>query len=393
MIRYGLFTSESVTEGHPDKACDKVSDAILDACLALDPLSRVACETGLKATPDDGSLVCILAEITTNADFDLTDVVRQQLIEIGYRDPETEFDVTNFELVRRQMRQSNDIAMGVNEGDGLHDEQGAGDQGMMFGFACDETPELMPLTIHLAHRLCERLTHCRREEILPWLRADGKSQVTVRYENGKPVAVDTVVVSAQHAPDVRRMDLEDGITLEVIREVLGSWFTPETKLHINPTGAFTIGGPAGDAGVTGRKIIVDTYGGHGAHGGGCFSGKDPTKVDRSAAYMGRYIAKNLVAAGIARQALVQLAYAIGVADPVSCYVDTCGTAGDLDDRDIAAAVMEIFPLTPAGIIRHLSLCRPVYRPTAAYGHFGRTGDAFTWEQTNMVDALRSHFNL
>jgi len=379
-----FFTSESVTEGHPDKMCDVISDTILDACLAEDPTSRVASETAIKT-----GLILLAGEITTNAKPNFHKLVREAVLEIGYDHSDKGFDGTTCGIMNSLETQSPDISQGVTAGEGLHKEQGAGDQGMMFGYAIDETPELMPATIWWSHRLTEALSTARREERLPFLRPDGKSQVTIEYRDGKPARIDAVVISSQHSESVTYDDLREGIMAEVINKTLpADMLDADTTYHVNPTGRFVIGGPMGDAGLTGRKIIVDTYGGHGAHGGGAFSGKDPSKVDRSAAYMTRYIAKNVVAAGLASRCLVQVAYAIGVADPLNVFVDTYGT-GTVSDETIATAVREIFPLKPAGLIAHLKLLRPVFKPTAAHGHFGRTGGGFTWENTDMVDALRS----
>jgi S-adenosylmethionine synthetase len=372
-----LFTSESVTEGHPDKIADQISDAVLDAILSKDENGRVACET-LVTT----GLIIIAGEITTNAFVDYAQVARETVREIGYTRAKYGFDCDTCSVLTAVGRQSPDIAMGVDPG-------GAGDQGLMFGFACNETPELMPLPIQLAHKLSYRLSEARREGKLAYLRPDGKSQVTIEYRDGRPFRVETVVISTQHDPEVEMARLRD----EVISEVIKPTVSPElldsaTKIHINPTGRFVTGGPQGDAGLTGRKIIVDTYGGYAPHGGGAFSGKDPTKVDRSAAYMARYIAKNIVSAGLAERCLVQLAYAIGIADPVSVLVDTSGT-GRLGEDKLASLVRDNFALTPRGIIRDLKLCRPIYRRTAAYGHFGRAEEGFTWEQTDKAEALRA----
>ena len=371
-----LFTSESVTEGHPDKIADQISDSILDAILEQDPSSRVACET-LVTT----GIAFLAGEITTSATVDHARVVRETIRKVGYTDAAFGFDCDTCAVVTSLDKQSPDIGMGVDVG-------GAGDQGLMFGYACDETEELMPLSITLAHRLCQRLTETRVEGILPFLRPDGKSQVTVEFEGDRPVRVEAVVVSAQHDEAVSVEKLTAPVTAEVIRKVVPEEMMDDnTKIYINPTGRFVVGGPHGDAGLTGRKIIVDTYGGAARHGGGAFSGKDPSKVDRSATYMARHIAKNAVAAGLARRAEVQLAYAIGVADPVSVRVDTFGT-GVVDESTLSAAIREMFPLTPNGIIEYLDLRRPIYRPTAAYGHFGRTGEGFTWELTQRADELR-----
>ncbi len=373
-----LFTSESVTEGHPDKIADQISDAILDACLEQDPYSRVACET-LTCT----GLVMIAGEITTNAYVDFPNLVRGVISSIGYDNAVYGFDSNTCSVVSSINKQSGDIALGVDTG-------GAGDQGMMFGYATNETPELMPLPISLAHKLAHRLTDVRKSGKLPYLRPDGKSQVTVEYdENGKPKRIDAVVVSTQHSESITTDELRADILKHVIQATLPSSLLDEnTKYHINPTGRFVIGGPMGDTGLTGRKIIVDTYGGMGRHGGGAFSGKDPTKVDRSAAYMARYIAKNIVAAGLADRAEVQLAYAIGVAEPVSVLVETFGT-GKVDSRVLADLVRENFQLTPKGIIESLNLRRPIFQKTAAYGHFGRKDEDFTWENTDKAEALRS----
>jgi S-adenosylmethionine synthetase len=371
-----LFTSESVTEGHPDKIADQVSDAILDACLEQDPYSRVAAET-LTAT----GLVVIAGEITTKAYVDFQSLVRGVVASIGYDNAVYGFDSNTCAVISTINKQSGDIAQGVDTG-------GAGDQGMMFGYAANETPELMPAAIALAHKLCRRLTDVRKSGKLPYLRPDGKSQVTVEYdENRKPVRVDAVVISSQHSETVTNDQLHADILKYVIQHVIpAEWLDENTKYHINPTGRFVIGGPMGDTGLTGRKIIVDTYGGAGRHGGGAFSGKDPTKVDRSAAYMARYIAKNIVAAGLADRCEVQLAYAIGVAEPVSVLVETFGT-GKLSATELTALIRKNFPLTPKGIIEHLKLRRPIYQKTAAYGHFGRTEPDFTWEATDKAAAL------
>ena len=371
-----LFTSESVTEGHPDKVSDNISDAILDACLEQDPASRVACETMVST-----GMVVLSGEITTNATLDYTSIVRKTIEKIGYTDPDCQFDHKGCAVLVSVEKQSDDIKMGVDTG-------GAGDQGMMFGYACDETDVLMPLPIILAHRLAEQLTRVRRDGTLNWLRPDGKSQVTVEYVDGKPSRVDAVVISTQHTPEVSNEDIHSGILEKVIKPVIpAEMMDANTKFHINPTGRFVIGGPHGDCGLTGRKIIVDTYGGMGRHGGGAFSGKDPTKVDRSAAYMARYIAKNIVASGLASRAEVQLAYAIGVAEPVSVKVDTFGTS-EVDEDTLTRIVRENFELTPKGIIESLDLRRPIFLKTAAYGHFGRTEDTFTWEKTDKAGALR-----
>jgi len=371
-----LFTSESVTEGHPDKIADQISDAILDACLAQDPMSRVACET-LTCT----GLVVIAGEITTKAYVDFQSLVRSTVSEIGYNHSEYGFDSNTCAVISTINKQSPDIAQGVDTG-------GAGDQGMMFGFATNETPELMPLPISLAHRLSEKLSEVRKSGLMPYLRPDGKSQVTVEYsEVGKPARVDAVVISTQHDDNVSNDQLRAEVLKNVIQAVIpAELLDADTKYHINPTGRFVIGGPMGDSGLTGRKIIVDTYGGMGRHGGGAFSGKDATKVDRSAAYMARYVAKNIVAAGLADRCEVQLAYAIGVAEPVSVLVDTFGT-GTVDAEKLEELVRANFELTPKGIIETLDLRRPIFKQTAAYGHFGRTGGDFTWEKTDKVGAL------
>jgi S-adenosylmethionine synthetase len=372
-----LFTSESVTEGHPDKIADQISDAILDAVLAEDPLGRVACET-LVTT----GLAMISGEITTKVYVDFPTIVRSTIREIGYTRAKYGFDSETCAVVSSVDPQSPDIAQGVDTG-------GAGDQGLMFGFACRETPELMPLPIMLAHKLTRRLSEVRKSNDLDFLRPDGKSQVTIEYDGKRPVRAEAIVISTQHSPNVSHRDLSEAIMESVIRPVVpAELLDNETKYHINPTGRFVTGGPQGDTGLTGRKIIVDTYGGRGRHGGGAFSGKDPTKVDRSACYMARYIAKNLVAAGLADEVEVQLAYAIGVADPVSVYVDTFGT-GRVEQAKLVRIVREHFQMTPRGIIDSLKLRRPIFKQTAAYGHFGRTEPDFTWEATDKADALRA----
>ncbi|GMR04940.1 MAG: methionine adenosyltransferase [Thermodesulfobacteriota bacterium] len=376
-----LFTSESVTEGHPDKIADQISDAVLDALLAEDPKSRVACET-LVTT----GVVILAGEITTNARIDYQDVVRKTIREIGYTDSSMGFDCCTCAVMVTLDRQSPDIAMGVDTC--AEREQGAGDQGLMFGYACDHTEELMPMPIMLSHKITRRLAEARKTGVLDFLRPDGKSQVTIRYRDNRPATVDTVVVSSQHSPDVETSALKEGIMEEVIKKVVpAELLTAETKYYVNPTGKFVVGGPHGDCGLTGRKIIVDTYGGHGSHGGGAFSGKDPSKVDRSASYMARYIAKNIVAAGLAVECEVQLAYAIGVPEPVSVCVDTYGTA-KVHEKKIEALIAENFRMKPADIIKDLDLLRPIYRQTAAYGHFGRNGDAFKWELTDKAETLR-----
>ena len=383
-----LFTSESVTEGHPDKVCDRIADAVLDAYLKQDPLSRVALEVCCK-----GEHMYLLGEITSRGSVDLPAVARRVIGDIGYTSPALGFDDKSAEIVCNIEKQSPDIAMGVDssveEKEGERDKYGrigAGDQGMMFGYACSETPELMPLAISLAHKLTRRLTFVRKDGILPFLRPDGKAQVTVRYIGGKPAGIDTVVVSTQHDPSVEMEDLRVAVKREVIDAVIPAEMMDEgTKLYINPTGRFVLGGPAGDSGVTGRKIIVDTYGGYCPHGGGAFSGKDPTKVDRSACYMARYICKNVVAAGLAERCQMQVAYAIGVARPVSVTVDTFGT-GQVADAELARAVQVVFDLRPAAIIDKLGLAAPIYENTSDYGHFGREG--FSWERTDMTEKLK-----
>ncbi len=371
-----LFTSESVTEGHPDKIADQISDAILDTLIKDDPRSRVACET-LVTT----GLAIIAGEITTKSYADLPSIVRETIRDVGYTRAKYGFDYETCGVISTINEQSPDIAMGVDTG-------GAGDQGLMFGFACDETEELMPTPIILAHKLCRRLTEARKKEVLDFLRPDGKSQVTVEYDGDRPMRVEAVVVSAQHSNLVKIETVRDEILEHVIKPVVPAEFLDEnTKYYINPTGRFVVGGPMGDCGLTGRKIIVDTYGGVGSHGGGAFSGKDPTKVDRSASYMARYVAKNIVAAGLARRVEVQFAYAIGIAEPVSIMVDTMGT-GNVDEDKIKELIRTHFTLTPADIIKHLDLRRPIFKKTAAYGHFGRTEPEFTWEKTDKVEALK-----
>ncbi|MDD2807429.1 MAG: methionine adenosyltransferase [Patescibacteria group bacterium] len=380
-----MFTSESVTEGHPDKICDQISDGILDAALTDDPMSRVAIET-LVTT----GLVVVAGEMTTSTYIDVPKVVRKIIKDIGYTDPTIGFDAENCAVVTSIDAQSQDISQGVDEL--ANKEQGAGDQGMMFGYATDETPEFMPLPIVLAHKLTQKLAEVRKNGTLPWLRPDGKAQVSVEYEGGKPKRLTAVVVSTQHTAETSLETVEKEVKEKIIVPICGEFIDGETKYFINPTGRFVIGGPHGDSGVTGRKIIVDTYGGHGSHGGGAFSGKDPSKVDRSASYAARYIAKNIVAAGIAKQCEVQIAYAIGVAEPVSLLVNT-GGSGIVDEEKIAQAVRKIFPLKPADIIKQLNLRRPIYIKTTCYGHFGRTDQDFTWEKTDKVDELKKELGL
>jgi S-adenosylmethionine synthetase len=379
-----LFSSESVSEGHPDKVADQISDAILDAILAEDPKARVACET-LVST----GLVVISGEITTSAHINYREIAQDTVRRIGYDNSDIGFDYKSCAILTAINRQSPDIAQGVNEGEGIDLDQGAGDQGLMFGYACRETPTLMPFPIFYAHRIMQRQADLRRDGRLPWLRPDAKSQLTVRYIDGKPVAIDTVVVSTQHDADVTHKQIEEAVIEEIIKPVLpADMINDKIRYLINPTGRFVVGGPHGDCGLTGRKIIVDTYGGAAHHGGGAFSGKDPSKVDRSAAYAGRYVAKNIVAAGLADKAEVQVAYAIGVAKPVSLMVNTFGT-GKVADEKIAALVAEHFDLRPKGIVQSLDLLRPIYSKTAAYGHFGREEPEFTWEWTDKADALRA----
>ncbi len=398
-----FFTSESVTKGHPDKVADQISDAVLDSILRHDPKARVACETMVTT-----GLVMLAGEVTVHNEkseralLSAEDTVREAVRSIGYDDPTIGFDFESCAVVTSLHRQSPDISQGVTEHQGLHDEQGAGDQGLMFGFACDETSQLMPLPVFLAHRLTERLSDVRESGELAWLKPDGKSQVTIEYENGEPKRLDTVVISTQHTDEVTgkdgnmtakaRKQLIDVVIKPVVMAECPTLWNTKITFHLNPTGRFVVGGPAGDTGLTGRKIIVDTYGGRGSHGGGAFSGKDPSKVDRSASYMARYIAKNIVAAKLARACEVQLSYAIGVAEPTSILVDTEGT-GVVDEAVIEDAVRKLFPLTPKGIIKHLNLLRPVYLETAHDGHFGRKGKGFTWEKTDMAAKLRKECNV
>ena len=380
MGRNYLFTSESVTEGHPDKVCDQISDAILDEYLRQDPDSRVAVET-MTTT----GIVVVAGEVTSKARFDIQDVVRRTIKEIGYSDPHFGFDADSCSVLVALHAQSPDISQGITAND--NKEQGAGDQGLMFGYATNETAELMPMPILLAHKLTHRLADARKSKELPWARPDGKSQVTVEYEDGKPKRIEAIVVSTQHSPEISNGEIQKEIVEKVVKPVCGSLWNDKIKIHVNPTGRFVIGGPPGDAGLTGRKIIVDTYGGMGRHGGGAFSGKDPSKVDRSACYMCRYIAKNIVAAGLAERCEVQVAYAIGVAEPVSLMVSTFGTS-KIPEEQIENLVRKHFDMRPAAIISHLQLKRPIYRKTAAYGHFGRNEPEFTWEKTDKADALR-----
>lgn len=379
-----LFTSESVSEGHPDKVADQISDSILDALLEQDKYSRVAAETLVNT-----GLVVLAGEITSNAQVNYAQIVRNVIRDIGYNRNEYGFAADSCAILVNYDEQSPDIAMGVNEGEGLDLDQGAGDQGLMFGYACDETDALMPLPIYYSHRLMERQAHMRKSGVLNWLRPDAKAQITVRYDSntGKALAIDTVVLSTQHSPDIEYAQIKEAVIEEIIKPVLPSYLlVKDTKYLINPTGKFVIGGPMGDCGLTGRKIIVDTYGGAAPHGGGAFSGKDPTKVDRSAAYAARYVAKNVVASGLASQCQVQIAYAIGVAKPVGLSVHTFGT-GKIDDREIEKRILANFDLRPKGIIHELDLLRPIYRKTAAYGHFGRNEKSFSWEQTNKAESL------
>tara|TARA_R110002095_G_scaffold135301_2_gene117333 strand:+ start:812 stop:1972 length:1161 start_codon:yes stop_codon:yes gene_type:complete len=381
MSNYSVFTSESVSEGHPDKMADQISDAILDAILADDPNSRVAVETLVKT-----GMAIVAGEVRTSTYVDLEDIVRNVILDIGYTSSDVGFDGASCAVINAIGKQSVDIAVGVDEASDK--DLGAGDQGLMFGYASNETEVLMPAPIYYAHRLMERQAQLRKKGILPWLRPDAKSQVTLRYENGKPVAIDAVVVSTQHAPGIAQTDIREAVMEEIVQHVLpAEWLHKNTQYHINPTGQFIIGGPMGDCGLTGRKIIVDTYGGMAHHGGGAFSGKDPSKVDRSAAYAGRYVAKNIVAAGLADRCEIQISYAIGVAEPTSISVNTFGT-GKLDDDKIVPLIRAHFDLRPRGLIEMLDLKRPIYRATAAYGHFGREEPEFTWERTDKAEALR-----
>ncbi len=379
-----LFTSESVSEGHPDKVADQISDAVLDAILAQDPRSRVAAETLVK-----DNLTVLAGEITTGAKVDYVQVARDTIRRIGYTDPAIGFDADTCTVLVQYGEQSQNIAQGVNEGQGLDLDQGAGDQGLMFGYACDETPELMPMAIHLSHRLVERQSELRRDGRLPWLRPDAKSQVTLKYVDGRPVSIDTVLLSTQHKPGMTHKQIEEAVIEQIIKPVLPKELIKgDIRYLVNPTGSFEIGGPKGDCGLTGRKIIVDTYGGSAPHGGGAFSGKDPSKVDRSAAYAARYVAKNIVAAGLASKCTVQVSYAIGVAKPTSVFVTTHGT-GKISDDKISALVSQHFDLRPKGIVQMLDLLRPIYQKTAAYGHFGRDEPEFTWEKTDKAAALKA----
>ena len=387
MLKDYMFTSESVTEGHPDKIADQISDAVLDAMLAQDPKSRVACETLITT-----GLVVVAGEITTGANVDINETVRKTIKKIGYDHSDKGFDCNTCGVTIAVGKQSQDIAQGVNENEGNAFDQGAGDQGLMFGYAINETETLMPMTIDLSHKLAKQLAEVRHNGKIPLLRADGKTQVTAQYIDGKLSRIDAIVVSTQHAEEMTLKQVQEAIMEEVIKKVVpAKYIDKNTKYFINPTGRFVIGGPMGDCGLTGRKIIVDTYGGHGAHGGGAFSGKDPSKVDRSAAYAARHIAKNVVAAGLADRALVQVAYAIGVAKPMSLLIDTFDTA-KVDEKKLTAAINELFDMRPKAIIQRLDLLRPIYSETAAYGHFGRTSaKGFTWEKTDMVDALKGFF--
>jgi S-adenosylmethionine synthetase len=384
MSEYAIFTSESVSEGHPDKMADQISDAILDAIIKDDRDARVAVETMVKT-----GMAVVAGEVTTSTYVDLEDVVRQVILDIGYDSSDVGFDGASCAVLNAIGKQSPDIAMGVNEGEGAHEEQGAGDQGLMFGYATNETDVLMPAPIYYSHRLVEKQAELRKHGVLPWLRPDAKSQVTLRYDNGKPVAIDAVVLSTQHDADIAQADIREAVMDLIIKETLpAEWLHADTQYHINPTGQFIIGGPVGDCGLTGRKIIVDTYGGMARHGGGAFSGKDPSKVDRSAAYAGRYVAKNIVAAGLADRCEIQVSYAIGVAEPTSISVNSFGT-GKLEDDKISELVREHFELRPKGLVDMLDLKRPIYRKTAAYGHFGREDADFTWENTDKAEALKA----
>jgi S-adenosylmethionine synthetase len=382
-----LFTSESVSEGHPDKVSDQISDAILDAIFAQDPKARVAAETLCNT-----GLVVLAGEITTHANVDYIAVARETIKRIGYDNADFGIDYKSCAVMVCYDKQSPDIAQGVDEGKGLDLDQGAGDQGLMFGYACDETPELMPAAIHYAHRIVERQSQLRKDGRLPWLRPDAKSQVTLKYVDGRPVGIDTVVLSTQHAPEMEHKQIEEAVIEMIIKPMLPQEWLKNTRYLVNPTGRFVIGGPQGDCGLTGRKIIVDTYGGAAPHGGGAFSGKDPSKVDRSAAYAGRYVAKNIVAAGLAERCQIQISYAIGIAKPTSVMVTTFGT-GKISDEKIAELVREHFDLRPKGIVQMLDLLRPIYQKTAAYGHFGREEPEFTWERTDKASALRASAGL
>jgi len=382
MAQYSLFTSESVSEGHPDKMADQISDAVLDAIIADDKHARVAVETMVKT-----GMAIVAGEVRTSTYIDLEDLIRSVILDIGYNSSDVGFDGASCAVLNAIGKQSADIAMGVDEANDK--DLGAGDQGLMFGYATDETDVLMPAPIYYSHRLVEKQAQLRKSGKLDWLRPDAKSQVTLRYDNGKPVAIDAVVLSTQHNPGVALSDLREAVMEEIVKPVLPSeWLHSDTKFHINPTGNFVIGGPVGDCGLTGRKIIVDTYGGMARHGGGAFSGKDPSKVDRSAAYAGRYVAKNIVAAGLAKRCEIQVSYAIGVAEPTSIAVNTFGT-GTISDAEISERVKSVFDLRPRGIIEMLDLLKPIYRKTAAYGHFGREDADFSWEQTDKIDALKS----
>ncbi|GAB1265847.1 methionine adenosyltransferase [Aurantivibrio infirmus] len=382
MANYSVFTSESVSEGHPDKMADQISDAIVDAILKDDPESRVAVETMVKT-----GMAIVAGEVRTSTYVDLEDLIREVILDIGYDSSDVGFDGASCAVLNAIGKQSSDIAMGVDEGE--QKEQGAGDQGLMFGYATNETDVLMPAPIYYSHRLVERQAKLRKEKVLPWLRPDAKSQVTLRYENGKPVAIDAVVLSTQHNPEVSQANIREAVMEEIVKNVLpAEWLHKDTLYHINPTGQFIIGGPVGDCGLTGRKIIVDTYGGMARHGGGAFSGKDPSKVDRSAAYATRYVAKNIVAAGLADRCEIQVSYAIGVAEPTSISIETFGT-GKISDEKISQLVREHFDLRPYGLIEMLQLKRPIYRDTAAYGHFGREEENFTWEKTDKAELLKS----